>query len=66
MAVLAPPKVIETREEFDRAVVLMEDLDRREVRGDSLSREELALRCWSNWSRCTTTASSCPRPRRIA
>jgi HTH-type transcriptional regulator/antitoxin HigA len=38
------PKVIETRAEFDRAVALMEELDRREVRGDSLSREELALR----------------------
>jgi HTH-type transcriptional regulator/antitoxin HigA len=40
----ALPKVIETREEFDRAVALMEDLDRREVRGDALSREELTLR----------------------
>jgi HTH-type transcriptional regulator/antitoxin HigA len=38
------PKVIETREEFDRAVALMQDLDRREVRGDALSREELTLR----------------------
>ena len=38
------PKVIETRAEFDRAVALMEELDRRQVRGDSLSREELALR----------------------
>jgi len=37
----ALPKVIETREEFDRAVALMEDLDRRQVRGDALSREEL-------------------------
>jgi hypothetical protein len=36
-------KVIETRAEFDRAVALMEELDRREVRRDSLSREELAL-----------------------
>jgi hypothetical protein len=39
----ALPKVIETRAEFDRAVALMEELDRREVRRDSLSREELAL-----------------------
>jgi HTH-type transcriptional regulator / antitoxin HigA len=40
----ALPKVIETREEFDRAVAIMGDLDRREVRGNTLSREELALR----------------------
>jgi len=40
----ALPKVIETRAEFDRAVALMETLDRREVRGEKLSREELALR----------------------
>jgi HTH-type transcriptional regulator/antitoxin HigA len=40
----ALPKVIETRAEFDRAVNLMEALDRREVRGETLSREELALR----------------------
>ena len=36
----ALPKVIETRAEFDRAVALMEALDRREVRGETLSREE--------------------------
>jgi hypothetical protein len=40
----ALPKVIEARGEFDRAVALMEELDHREVRGDSLSREELAPR----------------------
>jgi hypothetical protein len=38
------PKVIETRAEFDRAVALMEALDRREVGGETLSREESALR----------------------
>jgi HTH-type transcriptional regulator / antitoxin HigA len=40
----ALPKVIETRAEFDRAVALMEALDRREVQGETLSREESALR----------------------
>ena len=40
----ALPKVIETRAEFDRAVNLMEALDRREVGGETLSREESALR----------------------
>ena len=40
----ALPKVIETRAQFDRAVGLMEALDRREVHGEKLSREELALR----------------------
>jgi hypothetical protein len=36
--------VIETRAQFDRAVALMEALDRREVQGETLSREESALR----------------------
>jgi hypothetical protein len=40
----ALPKVIETRAEFDRAVGLMETLDRREVRGKKLAGGELALR----------------------
>ncbi len=39
----ALPKVIETREEFDRFVRMMEDLDRRISRGGQLSREEDAL-----------------------
>src|SRR5579872_838956 len=36
----ARPKVIETRQEFDRYVAMMEELDRR---GNSLSPEEMAL-----------------------
>ena len=40
----ALPKVIETRAEFDRAVALMEQLDRRDESGESLSAEEDALR----------------------
>lgn len=40
----AQPRVIETREEFDRAVSLMEQLDRREASGKPLSPEEGALR----------------------
>ena len=37
------PKVIETREEFDRAVASMERLDRRLLNGPPLSPEEEAL-----------------------
>jgi hypothetical protein len=40
----ALPKVIETRAKFDRVVALMEALDRREVQGETLSREQSALR----------------------
>ena len=40
----ALPKVIETRGEFDRAVTLMEQLDRRDEDGEPLSPEENALR----------------------
>jgi HTH-type transcriptional regulator/antitoxin HigA len=40
----ALPRVIETREEFDRHVDMMEKLDRREVKGEKLSPEEDALR----------------------
>jgi HTH-type transcriptional regulator/antitoxin HigA len=37
------PKVIETREEFDRYVQMMEDLDRRTTAGEPLAPEEEAL-----------------------
>lgn len=36
----ALPKVIETREEFDRHVAIMEELDRRAESGEVLSPEE--------------------------
>jgi HTH-type transcriptional regulator/antitoxin HigA len=39
------PRVIETRQEFDRHIATMEALDRREVNGERLSPEEEALRC---------------------
>lgn len=39
----ALPKVIETREEFDRHVAMMEELDRRTESGEALSAEEEAL-----------------------
>jgi len=39
----ALPKVIETREEFDRHVAMMEELDRRAGSGEALSPEEEAL-----------------------
>ena len=39
----AQPKVIETREEFDRCVEIMEALDRRVENGKTLSPEERAL-----------------------
>src|ERR1035437_6398875 len=38
------PKVIETRDEFDRDVAMMEQLDRRAEAGDPLSPEEEVLR----------------------
>jgi HTH-type transcriptional regulator/antitoxin HigA len=37
------PKVIETREEFDRYVQMMEDFDRRTTAGEPLAPEEEAL-----------------------
>jgi len=39
----ALPRVIESREEFDRHVAMMEQLDRRAESGDALSPEEQAL-----------------------
>jgi HTH-type transcriptional regulator/antitoxin HigA len=39
----ALPKVIETREEFDRYVAMMEQLDRRAEAGEPLGPEEQAL-----------------------
>jgi len=58
------PKVIETREEFDRYIETMEQLDRRAEKGP-LSPEELACsRCSSAWSKTTTTSSISPACRR--